>query len=159
MSHEEWVKQIDLELDGELSLSERAAPRGSMSETFRVGLTRDFLKPDGTLGFGDIGLELLDRAPNLEWGFLAEDTRELRPEHDGNASDEELFRFVRTLASKDKSFVFVQGMTHGGGMIGSHRQRLWHIIHAFLTCPPAPSLVPIVAVLWMLLSAVPSTLP
>ena len=25
MSHEEWVKQIDLELDGELSLSERAA--------------------------------------------------------------------------------------------------------------------------------------
>ena len=26
-----------------------------MSETFRVGVTRDFLKPDGTLGFGDIG--------------------------------------------------------------------------------------------------------
>jgi putative zinc finger protein len=25
VSHEEWVKQIDLELDGELSLSERAA--------------------------------------------------------------------------------------------------------------------------------------
>ena len=23
---------------------------------FRVGLTRDFLKPDGTIGFGDIGL-------------------------------------------------------------------------------------------------------
>ena len=24
---------------------------------FRVGVTRDFLKPDGTCGFGDIGLE------------------------------------------------------------------------------------------------------
>ena len=30
-------------------------------------------------------------------------------------------------------------MTHGGGMIGSHRQRLWHIVHSFLSCPPAPS--------------------
>ena len=31
-----------------------------MSQTFRVGLTRDFVKPDGSLGFGDIGLGLLD---------------------------------------------------------------------------------------------------
>jgi hypothetical protein len=43
------------------------------------------------------------------------------------------------LASKEKQFVIMQGMTHGGGMVGSHRQRLWHVIHAFLTCPPAPS--------------------
>lgn len=63
----------------------------------------------------------------------------VRPEHDGNASEEELFQFFRALASKDKYFVLVQGMTHGGGMIGSHRHRLWHIIHSFLTCPPAPS--------------------
>jgi alpha-beta hydrolase superfamily lysophospholipase len=63
----------------------------------------------------------------------------IRPEHDGNASEEELFQFFRTLAAKDKSFVFVHGMTHGGGMIGSQRQRLWHIIHAFLSCPPAPT--------------------
>jgi alpha-beta hydrolase superfamily lysophospholipase len=63
----------------------------------------------------------------------------VRPEHDGNASEEELYRFFRALAAKDKSFVFVHGMTHGGGMIGSQRQRLWHIIHAFLSCPPAPT--------------------
>ena len=63
----------------------------------------------------------------------------VRPEHDGNASEEELFQFFRALATKDKSFVFVHGMTHGGGMIGSHRQRLWHIVHSFLSCPPAPS--------------------
>lgn len=48
-----------------------------MSGTFRVGVTRDFLKPDGTIGFGDIGLDLLDAAPGVEWEFLAEDTREL----------------------------------------------------------------------------------
>jgi D-3-phosphoglycerate dehydrogenase len=44
----------------------------------RVGVTRDFLKPDGSLGYGDIGLGALDEAPNLHWEFLAEDTRELR---------------------------------------------------------------------------------
>src|SRR5258708_2163781 len=47
------------------------------AEPFRVGVTRDFLKPDGTLGFGDIGLGLLDDAPSVEWEVLAEDTREL----------------------------------------------------------------------------------
>ncbi len=51
-----------------------------MSGTFRVGLTRDFLRPDGTLGFGDIGLSLLDQAPGLTWEFLAENTTELRPD-------------------------------------------------------------------------------
>jgi phosphoglycerate dehydrogenase-like enzyme len=48
-----------------------------MSENFRVGLTRDFLKPDGTLGFGDISLSLLD-VPGIAYEFLAEQTRELR---------------------------------------------------------------------------------
>lgn len=46
---------------------------------FRVGLTHDFLKPDGTIGWGDIRLDLLDAAPNLEWEFLAEATPELTP--------------------------------------------------------------------------------
>jgi D-3-phosphoglycerate dehydrogenase len=51
-----------------------------MTKPFRVGLTRDFLCPDGTFGFGDIGLSLLDQAPGVAWEFLAEDTRELRAE-------------------------------------------------------------------------------
>jgi D-3-phosphoglycerate dehydrogenase len=44
---------------------------------FRVGLTRDFLNPDGSIGFGDIGLHLLDGKPGLSYEFLAENTREL----------------------------------------------------------------------------------
>lgn len=48
--------------------------------TFRIGLTRDFLKPDGTIGFGDIGLSLLDAAPNVKWEFLPENTSVLKPE-------------------------------------------------------------------------------
>ncbi|MCL5025204.1 MAG: dehydrogenase [Chloroflexi bacterium] len=51
-----------------------------MTEKFRVGLTRDFLKPDGSFGYGDIGLSLLDGAPGVEWEFLAEDASELRAE-------------------------------------------------------------------------------
>jgi D-3-phosphoglycerate dehydrogenase len=51
-----------------------------MAERFRIGVTRDFLKPDGSIGFGDIGLEILDREPGIEWEFLKEDVRELRPE-------------------------------------------------------------------------------
>ena len=51
-----------------------------MTAIFRIGVTRDFLKADGTLGFGDIGLDLLDESPRAEWEFLAENTAELRPD-------------------------------------------------------------------------------
>jgi D-3-phosphoglycerate dehydrogenase len=44
---------------------------------FRVGLTRDFLKADGSLGFGDIGLRRLDDDPRIEWDFLAENVNEI----------------------------------------------------------------------------------
>jgi D-3-phosphoglycerate dehydrogenase len=46
-------------------------------DSFRVGLTRDFLKPDGSLIFDDLGLDLLDRAAGVRREFLAEPTREL----------------------------------------------------------------------------------
>ena len=99
---------------------------------------------DYELQFGDsvpsgTYLDMAVNMPMVDPARLACPVCLVRPEHDGNASDEELFRFFRSLAARDKSFVCVQGMTHGGGMIGSHRQRLWHIIHAFLSCPPAPS--------------------
>ena len=47
---------------------------------FRIGLTRDFLKPDGTIGFGDIGLELIDAASNVVWEFLPENRPILGPD-------------------------------------------------------------------------------
>ena len=36
---------------------------------FRVGVTGDFLKADGTLGFGDIGLDLFEGS-DVSWEFL-----------------------------------------------------------------------------------------
>ncbi len=50
-----------------------------MSDTFRVALSRDFLTPDGRLGWGDIGLDQLDAAPGVSWTFLPEDHAELPP--------------------------------------------------------------------------------
>jgi len=50
-----------------------------VQHTFRVGLTRDFLGPDGSLSFGDIGLGLLDQV-GIAWEFMAEKTRELLPD-------------------------------------------------------------------------------
>ena len=47
---------------------------------FRIGLTRDFLKPDGTVGFGEIGLSMFDGIPNLVWEFLPEHRPVLGPD-------------------------------------------------------------------------------
>jgi phosphoglycerate dehydrogenase-like enzyme len=41
-----------------------------VAETFRVGVTADFLRPDGSIGFGDIGLELLAENPRVSYEFL-----------------------------------------------------------------------------------------
>jgi D-3-phosphoglycerate dehydrogenase len=43
---------------------------------FRVGVTRDFLKPDGSCGFGDIGLDGLTAA-GVVWEFLPAEARTL----------------------------------------------------------------------------------
>src|SRR6185436_4516739 len=45
---------------------------------FRVGVTRDFLRADGTLGFGDIGLSLLEQS-RIEHEFLPSSEMEIPP--------------------------------------------------------------------------------
>ena len=47
---------------------------------FRIGVTGDFLKSDGSLGFGDIGLELLDQTAGIEWEFMSASSGELTAE-------------------------------------------------------------------------------
>lgn len=48
-------------------------------DTFRVGLTADFLKPDGELALGEIGLEQFDNHPHIQYEFLQESGPELSP--------------------------------------------------------------------------------
>lgn len=47
---------------------------------FVIGVTRDFLGPDGQLSYRDIGLGLIEREPGLAWRFLDERTDEIRPD-------------------------------------------------------------------------------
>lgn len=47
---------------------------------FRVGLTVDFLRPDGRQAFPDIDLSPLDRADGVEWHCLEEGSDEVPPE-------------------------------------------------------------------------------
>ena len=48
---------------------------------FQVGVTRDFLQPDGSIAFGDIGLARLNDAPHVRWEFLPDNVTELTPDH------------------------------------------------------------------------------
>lgn len=41
-----------------------------MPTPFRIGITADFLKADGSLGFGDIGLEALTENPRIAYEYL-----------------------------------------------------------------------------------------
>lgn len=52
-----------------------------MADRIRVGLTGDFLKPDGSLGFGDIGLETLAQDPRIEYEFMPQSGPEIPREH------------------------------------------------------------------------------
>ncbi len=58
-----------------------------MSARFRIGITRDVLGADGKPFFDDIGLELLDAHPGVEWEILPEltdaVTRAQASEYDG----------------------------------------------------------------------------
>ncbi|MGE3780306.1 MAG: hypothetical protein AB7F89_24165, partial [Pirellulaceae bacterium] len=51
-----------------------------MPARFRLGITRDFLKPDGTVGFGDIGLHLLGSPAAVDWEFLPHYEEEISPD-------------------------------------------------------------------------------
>jgi D-3-phosphoglycerate dehydrogenase len=60
---------------------EAVNPRHSgQTDPFRVGLTHDFLTPEGKVGWGDIGLAALDADPRIAWEFLEADATELSPE-------------------------------------------------------------------------------
>ena len=48
-----------------------------MRHIFRVGITRDFVKPDGTFSFDNMGLNLLNNAIGVEFELLPEGRADL----------------------------------------------------------------------------------
>ena len=47
---------------------------------FKVGITKDFLNPDGELVYDDMGLSVLDKAEGLQYEFLKEHHSPVTPE-------------------------------------------------------------------------------
>ena len=58
----------------------RYAESEGHERAFRVGVTRDFIRPNGELGFGGAGVRLLEQTPGIDVTFLPEHGSELRPE-------------------------------------------------------------------------------
>ncbi len=52
-----------------------------MTSKRRVGLTRDILDSRGEPAFGKAALDILDRAPGIEWEYLPEIVPEITPDH------------------------------------------------------------------------------
>jgi D-3-phosphoglycerate dehydrogenase len=50
-------------------------------DAFKVGVTRDVRRPDGTFVFAPASLSALDDDPRIVWELLPEDRRELPPEY------------------------------------------------------------------------------
>ena len=57
-----------------------------------------------------------------------------RGDHDGIATDDDVFGFFRKLPNKDKQLVLMSGQAHNT-TIGVNRARFWHAFNAFLTMP------------------------
>jgi D-3-phosphoglycerate dehydrogenase len=51
-----------------------------MAKPFRVGITRDILDARGEPSFGRAALDILDRAPDIEWEYLPESVPEVTPD-------------------------------------------------------------------------------
>jgi pimeloyl-ACP methyl ester carboxylesterase len=97
---------------------------------------------DFELKFGDsvpsgTYLDMASKLPMVDPKKLTCAVCVTRPEHDGNASEAELLRFFSELATKSKQFTVIAGMTHAGGMVGTHRQKLWYAMQSFFGAPPA----------------------
>ena len=50
-----------------------------MTEPFRILMTRDFLRPDGTPVFSDLDTSVLDDADGVDWDVLGEFEEEIQP--------------------------------------------------------------------------------
>ena len=51
-----------------------------MAEPFRVAMTRDVIRPDGSLGFGGVGVTLMQNAPGVEMVFFDKHPGAFTPE-------------------------------------------------------------------------------
>ncbi len=57
-----------------------------------------------------------------------------RGDHDGIATDDDVYGFFRRLPTADKQLVMMSGQSHNTA-VGVNRARFWHVLEEFLTMP------------------------
>ena len=58
----------------------------------------------------------------------------VRGEYDGIATEDDLVSFFRKLPNRDRQLIVLPGMAHSV-VLGINRDKLWHVMHAFLSMP------------------------
>jgi len=94
---------------------------------------------DAELQFGDTiptgtYLDMTANLPVVDPARVQASVLLVRGEHDGIATEEDLLEFYRRLPNGDRQFVVLAGAAHSLGL-DLHRQRLWHVMRAFLEMP------------------------
>lgn len=97
---------------------------------------------DAELPFGDTiptgtYLDMSANLPLVDPAKVKSPVLLVRGEHDGIATEEDLFEFYRRLPNGDRQFVVLAGAAHSLGLSYT-RHHLWHVMHAFLTQPTGP---------------------
>ncbi len=100
----------------------------------------DFLA-DAELKFGDTiptgtYLDMTANLPVVDPRKVKAPVLVCRGEHDGIATEEDVWDFYRQLPSGDRQYAILPGLAHSL-IFGINREQFWHAMHAFLTMPPA----------------------
>jgi alpha-beta hydrolase superfamily lysophospholipase len=94
---------------------------------------------DAELQFGDTiptgtYLDMTAHLPVVDPQRVAAPVLLVRGEHDGIASEEDLFNFFTRLPNADRQFIILAGASHAVAL-GLSRHQLWHVMRAFLEMP------------------------
>jgi pimeloyl-ACP methyl ester carboxylesterase len=132
-------------LDQWTSSNARAVDRAFYHSIFNRDLpgTSDPVVPDA---LADAELKLCDKVPTGTYADMCANlptvdpldvvcpTMILRGEHDGIATEEDLFAFFMRLPNTDKQFSIIEGQAHVSPL-GINRRRFWHVMDGFLKMP------------------------
>ena len=99
----------------------------------------DFLA-DAELKFGDTiptgtYLDMTANLPVVDPTKVRAPVLICRGEHDGIASEEDVWDFYRQLPNGDRQYAILPGLAHSL-IFGINREQFWHAMQAFLTAPP-----------------------
>jgi alpha-beta hydrolase superfamily lysophospholipase len=139
----ERAKQLDYYRTHNLRLRDRAMIRSIFTRD-KPGTSDPAIGEvlaDQELKFGDqvptgTYLDMTAHLPLVDPAKVLAPVLLIRGEYDGIATVDDLSDFFRQLPNGDRQFVVVPGAAHSL-VLARNRKPFWHVMHAFLTMPPA----------------------